>query len=390
MRDILWVEGAVVSVFRNNIDQDSKGESQMASIDLDSGANATVGIIANPASGKDIRRLTAHGSVFDNNEKVNIVRRVLLGLEAAGVDTVLYMPDYYGIIRRALDGIRLSINLQVLDMPMTGRQEDSSEAARGMAAAGVRCLVTLGGDGTNRAVARGSRSVPLMPISTGTNNVFPVMVEGTLAGLAAGVVATGVVPADEATVPSNLLEVLFDGEPVDLALVDIAVYDDAFVGSRAVWEMSKVRDVLTARAAPHNIGLSAISGCLCRAQIEGRHGSHLRLALPGEDGVEVTAPVAPGIVQSIRVSSYRLLEVGDEIEVDLVPAVLALDGEREIETSRQKRVSIRFTDRGPRVVDVNRALQLATQRSYFHSAAGLTPGLYHCTQICASPCLACE
>ena len=43
---------------------------------------ATVGIIANPASGKDIRRLVAHASVFDNNEKINIVRRVLLGLDA--------------------------------------------------------------------------------------------------------------------------------------------------------------------------------------------------------------------------------------------------------------------------------------------------------------------
>lgn len=30
---------------------------------------ATVGIISNPASGKDIRRLVAHGSVFDNNKK---------------------------------------------------------------------------------------------------------------------------------------------------------------------------------------------------------------------------------------------------------------------------------------------------------------------------------
>ena len=46
---------------------------------------ALVGIIANPASGKDIRRLVAHGSTFDNNEKINIVRRVLLGLDAAGV-----------------------------------------------------------------------------------------------------------------------------------------------------------------------------------------------------------------------------------------------------------------------------------------------------------------
>jgi predicted polyphosphate/ATP-dependent NAD kinase len=54
---------------------------------------ATVGIIANPASGKDIRRLVAHGSVFDNQEKVNIVRRVLLGLQATGVEEIIFMPD---------------------------------------------------------------------------------------------------------------------------------------------------------------------------------------------------------------------------------------------------------------------------------------------------------
>ena len=44
-----------------------------------------VGIIANPASGKDIRRLVAYGTVFDNQKKVNIVRRVLLALTAVGL-----------------------------------------------------------------------------------------------------------------------------------------------------------------------------------------------------------------------------------------------------------------------------------------------------------------
>ena len=53
-----------------------------------------VGIIANPASGKDIRRLVAHGSTFDNNEKINIVRRVLLGLAAAGVSEVAVSPGH--------------------------------------------------------------------------------------------------------------------------------------------------------------------------------------------------------------------------------------------------------------------------------------------------------
>ncbi len=55
-----------------------------------------VGIVANPASGKDIRRLVAHGSVFDNNEKGNILQRILLALDALGVERVSIMPDYYG------------------------------------------------------------------------------------------------------------------------------------------------------------------------------------------------------------------------------------------------------------------------------------------------------
>ena len=41
---------------------------------------ALVGIIANPAASKDIRRLVAQGRVVPDWEKVNILKRVLLGL----------------------------------------------------------------------------------------------------------------------------------------------------------------------------------------------------------------------------------------------------------------------------------------------------------------------
>ena len=58
---------------------------------------------------------------------------------------------------------------------------DTMRAAAMMAELGVGCLITLGGDGTNRAVAAATSQIPLVAISTGTNNIFPVMVEGTLA-----------------------------------------------------------------------------------------------------------------------------------------------------------------------------------------------------------------
>ena len=45
----------------------------------------TVGIIANPASGRDIRRLVSHASVFPTAEKANMVQRVFAALGALGV-----------------------------------------------------------------------------------------------------------------------------------------------------------------------------------------------------------------------------------------------------------------------------------------------------------------
>src|SRR5438067_1960788 len=68
---------------------------------------ALIGIIANPSSGKDIRRLVAEAAGSDNRLKVNIVRRVLLGIAAVGVGEVVLMPDRFGIGRQALDGLNL-------------------------------------------------------------------------------------------------------------------------------------------------------------------------------------------------------------------------------------------------------------------------------------------
>ena len=232
----------------------------------------TVGIIANPASGKDIRRLIAHGSVFDNQEKVNIVRRVMLGLQAAHVDNVVIMPDYFGIGRRAIDGVQLKMAADILDMTIEANQDDSTCAAKLMREMGVGAVVTLGGDGTNRAIAKEIGDVPMMPISTGTNNVFPQMIEGTLAGMAAGIVASNQLPLSETTARQLRLEVMRDGEMIDLALVDVVVSSDVFIGSRAIWDMTKVRELVLTRASPSNIGLSSVGGSLFCPRLDHQHG----------------------------------------------------------------------------------------------------------------------
>ena len=319
----------------------------------------TVGIIANPASGKDIRRLVAFGSVFDNQEKVRIVRRVLLGLSALGVERVCYMPDTYGIVPRALDQIRIPATVFPADFRTRGEQEDSTRAAKIMEDLGAGCIVTLGGDGTNRVVAKGNRSVPVLPISTGTNNVFPVMIEATVAGVAAALVARGLVSRSEATFRSTKIEVLLDGEPVDLALVDAVVCEEDFVGSRAVWDMGKVRQMVLNRADPGSIGFSSIGGLLHPVAPDAPEGLALEL---GAGGRAVTAPVAPGMVQTVGVASFRVLAIGEEVEVRSAPAVLALDGEREVEVSGRRRVTLRIVKDGPVVVDVRRTMATAARR----------------------------
>ena len=219
----------------------------------------TVGIIANPASGRDIRRLVTHATVLDNEEKVNIIRRVLLGLESVGVERVWIMPESYGIGHKALDGLKTRLDVSILPMRTTFTQDDTRRAAESMVRDGVSCLVTIGGDGTNRAVAKTCADVPLVPISTGTNNAFPSMVEGTIAGMAAGVVARGV--AHEAVQTMPRLEVFTgadDDVPDEVALVDAAVYEGHFVAARALLDATRVKEVVLTRAEAGNIGLSAI------------------------------------------------------------------------------------------------------------------------------------
>ena len=320
-------------------------------------------IVANPASGKDIRRLVAHGSVFDNQEKVRMVRRLLLGLERAGVERVLYMPEGYGIVPRALNAIRPDMAVEALEMPVRNSQEDSIRAAEIMETLGVGIVVVLGGDGTSRAVCKGLTDTPVLPLSTGTNNVFPYMLEATVAGLAAGLVATGAVEREAACVRSTALEILVDGEVADLALVDAAVYEDVFVASRAVWDMSKVSKLCLTRCRPDSIGLSAVGGQVELIRPEESRGLALEL---GPDAAErVVAAIAPGLFEEVGILRREIMEPGVLYPVGHAPCLVALDGEREVSVRRGSEAAIRLTVAGPWVVDVGRVMETARTRRIF-------------------------
>jgi len=318
----------------------------------------------------------AQGRVVPDWEKVNIVRRALLGLQSVGVDRVLAMPDSSHLVRRAADDPHLSVEVDLLTMTALYNEGDTVRAAAAMAAEGVNCVITLGGDGTNRAVAKGSRDMAMVAISTGTNNVCPVMVEGTTAGMAAGLVATGTVPMEDATVRSKTIAVIVDGEDRDIALVDVALSKERFVATRAIWDMNTIYEVFLTRAEPSSIGLSSIGARLEAVSLSDGGGLHYRIADGGiaEDGespelddslVQVRAPIAPGSVPVVGIESWQRLADGQRVTVERRHSTVALDGERSFSVNPDNLLEIEVRRDGPPVVSVDAALRHAAAAGVF-------------------------
>jgi predicted polyphosphate/ATP-dependent NAD kinase len=255
--------------------------------------DAIVGVVANPLSGRDIRRLVTQASVFPTAEKANMIQRMLTAFGAVGVHRVLLSTDLGGISASVFRAIGRRGNqdsrwpeVEFLDgQPIRQNAQDTVEAVRRMVTAGARVIVCLGGDGTARVAASAAGDVPMLALSTGTNNVFPAVREATVAGLAAGLVATGAVPADgpdgHAVSRAKLLEVRA-GDRVETALVDVAVSTERHVGARAVWDPATVRQLFCAFAEPDAIGLSSILGQLSPVARHELHG--VRFSRPSHRG----------------------------------------------------------------------------------------------------------
>lgn len=336
---------------------------------------ASVGIIANPASGKDIRRLVSKAWVISNQKKVNIVCSVLVGLHSTGIKKVYVMPDHFGIGSQAVQSLRgqipeLSSRVELLDLELSDSAFDSINAAEKMNELGINCLIVLGGDGTIRAASKGCGDVPLVPLSTGTNNVIPVFIEGVTAGLCAGYVAS----VDETQISdlcsrSKRLEVWVNDELVDISLVDISVIAGNFTGARAVWEASAVRQIAVTQASPTSIGLSAVVGMVWPISDEDEYGGLARITAGNNHSKLVSVPIGPSLVETIGGADFKKMELGVSYPiVDERPLVLALDGERELVLNAGDSACLVLKRNGPLVVNIERAMLQAASTGFFVSS----------------------
>lgn len=331
----------------------------------------TVGVIANPASGRDIRRLVSGASVFDNGEKGNMVYRVMVGLAAVGVDRVLMMPAASGLYDSLERTLRAATSaeekrpmpeLELVEMTVRHTARDTVDALAEMERRDVAAVVVLGGDGTNRIVARHcAADLPLCTLSTGTNNAFPEMREATVAGMATGLVATGRI-GEEVLRREKILRVGLNGENgVDCALVDVALNSERFVGARALWRPRNISEVVVAFARPDSVGLSSIAGLLDPTSRDAPHGLHVRLARPEDAETVLTVPLAPGLVVPIGVEEINRVEPGQTVELTPRVGSVALDGEREIEVGPNDAIEVSLDPAGPLTIDVGAAMRVAAR-----------------------------
>lgn len=329
----------------------------------------SVGIIVNPAAGKDLRRLVAYGSNSTHSEKINAVVRMLRALDALGVERLRIAPDPSKLGERAIETAAedlQALDAGILEMPwLLGSCSDTERAAALMREQDFGCIVVLGGDGTSRAVAAHCGDIPLIPVSTGTNNAFPRMLEGTLAGMAAACIVRAA-QGEEALRRAPMLRLLADGEQISHALVDIAVIDTLDQGALAVWEGHSVRELFLAQARPDSIGLSAIGGCLAPLETGCGEGLHLALGSREQPGcIQVTAPMAPGLVVRVAVAAHARFR--ERTPVHTTRGVFAFDGERELAIDGKRHWEVLFDPRGPWVVDVQQALDLGRARGLFRN-----------------------
>jgi len=322
-----------------------------------------VGLVANPASGKDIRRLAGKASVFDNREKLAIVRRAVIGAIAAGARRFVYMSDSHGIVKQAIAETTIPRGVRFEALPSSGTASamDTIVAAEQMAQKDCAVVLVLGGDGTNRAFVRGWRDATLVSLSTGTNNVFPVMAEATVAGMALGLIAADKVASRLVATQAKVIDVVIEAEEQDIALIDAVITRDAFIGAKALLDPSQLKEALLCRAEPAAVGITSLGGLVRPVSDKDDFGLHLTFT---KGGRQLLAPMGPGMFAKVEIGKTRLVKFDQAVKAQ-GPSVIALDGERERVIAPCQRIEMRISRRGPWVVDLAATLQRAAKQKIF-------------------------
>lgn len=328
-----------------------------------------VGMIINPDAGKDIRRITSAAADVTDRYKYNLAYCIAKTLFTFGNIQIEIMPERFGLGKRLLDSFSngyATSQISLISMQLVNSAEDSRNAAEHFIQTGARLVIVLGGDGTVRIVAKSIATVPIMAISTGTNNVIPTMIDGTTAGLAAKFILSNPnIPLEDFCIRHKYIEVWVDGKIADLALVDVGVIRDDFVGAKAVWKGDRISQVVVTRSKPFVTGLSSIVGMVRGVEPTDPYGL---LMATGEKSATrfILASLQPGELQRVGISELQTLYPDQFYSLSINQnSVISLDGEKEFTVSPDQHVQIVLRINGPWIVDISKVMDIAVKERHF-------------------------
>lgn len=320
---------------------------------------ASVGIVVNPHAAGDVRRLTSLAPNLQLGQRTSITARVLSGVAAAGVRRVISMSEPYDIVGRAtqvLARVEHDSHLRI-ESTSSGPAVDASgtrRAATELRERDVACVITVGGDGTVRAVAAGWPEAVLVPVAGGTNNTVSVTAGPEAAGLAAGLYAHDPIRWRAHVERRTALEVSDDRGTVHLAVADVALTSHRWTGSHAFWEPAVLLEAVLARADASRTGLASVGGWLAR--LADGEVLHVRF---GAGGRTVLAPLGPGRFVPLEVRDWQIVGAGHRFVITAPPgaSTIAFDGERELVLRSGDGVQVSSRPDGLRVLAVERLLR---------------------------------
>jgi len=316
---------------------------------------SALGVIVNPVSGQDIRRLESPTPVQTVLGKTQLVAQVLGVAAGLGVREVFVPADGYGIAAN-LAAMGLGLELHIVPMPLTYTAEDTFEAVQRLEPL-VSLLVVVGGDGTLRQVAKAQPKCPILPLPSGTNNAFAHRVGGTHTGIVAGLLALGQLESTRCCYRAKWLRIRYDGGE-DLALVDAVISRNPNLGSKALLEPDELECAALSFAEPWSLGIASIGAAINPCGREEDWGIWLEFS---PQAPTVLAPILPGRLLSVAVASCSRLDLGQPRRHFVSSGTLALDGEREVEL-RQTWVEFTLENAPLEVIDPERALVEALRK----------------------------
>ena len=336
----------------------------------ESTANGKLALCVNPMSGRDVRRLAARAANMTHEAKRDIVARVAAGADAVGITDIYVAREPFRIAEGALELMPLKANVHIVDIPLTNTAKDTAAAMHLFKEAGCHTVVSLGGDGTNRALVHADSAIDLVPISTGTNNVFPALMEPTLGGMAAGLNALGkTADMPESLRPRAKVVHLQTPTQTDIGLIDVVLLRRDHVGNLLPFDANRLDAMLLTRAEPNSVGMSPIGGFIDPVYAHDDCGLWVQM---GRDGQIVRAPLSPGHFRDVAVSHTRRAEFG-EVLTFKGPGVIALDGDRDHMLREGETASLTLRRDGPRILDVEGIMRWAVGAGMMASATTVEP-----------------